>query len=395
MDASIFPESPFEPGHHVSPDNFKGREEDIVKIIRYMPKIINKGIPEHFFVIGKRGMGKTSFVKFVGNKVEEEFQMLPIYLNNEGKDSIEDLIQLILETLFKELDKTKKGKKIIEKFFNSINEIKLPGIGISLEHKPEFVRDVKNNFANFLLNISNSLNDYNGLFLIIDDINGLSKTSDFPNWYKGLSETIDFSDKKVPIAFTLVSYRENFNKLTDHNPSFSRIFHIIEIDHLDDEDIKTFFKENFEKYDISFEDEKSLQEMVFYSWGMPLAMQQIGEETFWNVKSNIITEEIVLNGILNAAIEIGKKQISLILDLIENDEYDNILLKLGENKLIEFEKSEIVDLLSDEENKILDDFLIQMTELNILEPVGRKVNEKYTFTNRLYFVYFLIKANIS
>ena len=30
MDASIFPESPFEPGHHVSPDNFKGREEDIV-----------------------------------------------------------------------------------------------------------------------------------------------------------------------------------------------------------------------------------------------------------------------------------------------------------------------------------------------------------------------------
>lgn len=395
MDASIFPESPFEPGHHVSPDNFKGREEDIVKIIRYMPKIINKGIPEHFFVIGKRGMGKTSFVKFVGNKVEEEFQMLPIYLNNEGKDSIEDLIQLILETIFKELDKTKKGKKIIEKFFNSINEIKLPGIGISLEHKPEFVRDVKNNFANFLLNISNSLNDYNGLFLIIDDINGLSKTSDFPNWYKGLSETIDFSDKKVPIAFTLVSYRENFNKLTDHNPSFSRIFHIIEIDHLDDEDIKTFFKENFEKYDISFEDEKSLQEMVFYSWGMPLAMQQIGEETFWNVKSNIITEEIVLNGILNAAIEIGKKQISLILDLIENDEYDNILLKLGENKLIEFEKSEIVDLLSDEENKILDDFLIQMTELNILEPVGRKVNEKYTFTNRLYFVYFLIKANIS
>lgn len=395
MDASIFPESPFEPGHHVSPDNFKGRNEDIVKIIRYMPKIINKGVPEHFFVIGKRGMGKTSFVKFVGNKVEEDFQMLPIYLNNEGKDSIEDLIQLILETIFKELDKTKKGKKIIEKFFNSINEIKLPGIGISLEHKPDFVRDVKNNFANFLLNISNSLNDYNGLFLIIDDINGLSKTSEFPNWYKGLSETIDFSDKKVPIAFTLVSYRDNFNKLTDHNPSFSRIFHIIEIDHLDDEDIETFFKENFEKYDIAFEDEKSLQEMVFYSWGMPLAMQQIGEETFWNVKSNVITGEIVLNGILNAAIEIGKKQISLILDLIENDEYEKILLTLGKNKLIEFEKSEIVDLLSDEENRILDDFLIQMTDLNILESVGRKVNEKYTFTNRLYFVYFLIKANIS
>ena len=395
MDASIFPESPFEPGHHVSPNNFKGREEDIIKIIRYMPKIINQGIPEHFFVVGKRGMGKTSFVKYVGNLVEKDFQMLPIYIDNEGKDTIEELIQLILESIFKELDKTKKGKMIIEKFFDSINEIKLPGVGISLKHKHDFVENVKNNFADFLLNISNYLNDYNGVFLIIDDINGLSKTPDFPNWYKGLSETIDFSDKKFPIAFTLVSYRENFNKLTLQNPSFSRIFHYVEIDNLDDEDIKTFFTENFAKYNITFENEKALDEMVYYSWGMPLAMQQIGEETFWNVKSNIITEEMALKGILNASIEIGNKQISMILDLIENDEYDNILLKLGKNKLMEFEKSELASLLSDGENKILDDFLIQMTSLNILEKVGRKISEKYTFTNRLYFVFFLIKAKFS
>lgn len=66
----------------------------------------------------------------------------------------------------------------------SINEIKLPGIGISLENKSDFVKDIKNNFTYFLLNISKSLKDYNGLFLIIDDINGLSKTPEFPNWYK-------------------------------------------------------------------------------------------------------------------------------------------------------------------------------------------------------------------
>lgn len=164
---------------------------------------------------------------------------------------------------------------------------------------------------------------------------------------------------------------------------------------IDDDDIKTFFIDNFEKYNIEFEDEKPLQEMVYYSWGMPLAMQQIGEETFWNVKSNLINEEMVLKGILNAAIEIGKKQISLILDRIENDEYDKILLKLGKNKLIKFEKSEIANILSESENNLLDDFLTQMKELNILEHVGRKANEEYTFTNRLYFVYFLIMANIS
>ena len=70
-------------------------------------------------------------------------------------------------------------------------------------------------------------------------------------------------------------------------------------------------------------------------------------------------------------------------------------MKLGQNKLIEFDKSVLIDLLSDEENKILDDFLIQMTDLNILEYVGRKINERYTFFFFLYFVYFLIKANFS
>ena len=395
MDVIYFPESPFEPGHHVSPDNFKGREEDIAKILRYMPKIINQGIPEHFFITGKRGMGKTSFVKYVGNKVEEEFHMLPVYLNNEGRDKIDDLIQLMLESIFKELDKSKKGKKIIEKFVGNINEIKLPGIGISLENKQDFVRDIKNNFSDFLLNISESLKDYNGLFLIIDDINGLSKTPEFPNWYKGLSETIDFSGKKVPIAFTLVSYRENFNKLTEHNPSFSRIFHFIEIGHLDDEDIKTFFCENFQKCGIEFEDASSLDEMVYYSWGMPLAMQQIGEETFWNVRNNKITDETVVSGILKAAVEIGNKQISLILDQIEDDHYENILLKLGKNKLIQFKKSQLDDILNGEELQILDKFLSRMVELNILEHVGKKLKEEYTFTNRLYFVYFLIIANIN
>ena len=163
---------------------------------------------------------------------------------------------------------------------------------------------------------------------------------------------------------------------------------------MDDEDIKTFFIENFEKNNIKFKDEKPLQEMIYYSWGMPLAMQQIGEEIFWNIKDGIITEEVVLKGILNAAIEIGKKQISLILDLIEDDNYDNILFKLGKYKLIKFKKEDIIPLLSKVENEILDDFLAQMKELNILEPVGRKINDIYTFTNRLYFVYFLIKANI-
>lgn len=93
---------------------------------------------------------KLLFVKYVGNKVEEDFHILPVYVNNECGDSIGDLIQLILERIFRKLDKTKKGRKIIEKFLSSINEIKLLGISISLENKQDFVKTVKNKFADFL-----------------------------------------------------------------------------------------------------------------------------------------------------------------------------------------------------------------------------------------------------
>ena len=391
---NIFPESPFNPGHPTPPEKFKGRSSDINKIIRYMPKVINQGKVEHFFITGKRAMGKTSFVNYIGNKVEEDFNMLPIYASNEGKDKIEDLIQAVMEAAFAKLEKNSVGRKIIESFVGNIQEIKIAGSGISLKDKPALVENVKSNFTEFLLEINNNLNDKNGLFVIIDDINGLSKTPEFANWYKGLSDTIDFNDNFVPISFALVSYRENFDKLNDQNPSFTRIFHLIEIDNLDDADIKSFFKENFENYNIEFDDEERLNEMVYYSWGMPLAMQQIGEEVFWSVENNLIDRETVLNGILDAALVLGNKQIRSILNKIKYDIYEGILLKLGKNKLMTFEKSEIRNILSDDENDLLDQFLEDMRELGLIEFYGKPVKEEYSFTNRLYFVYFLIIANL-
>ena len=56
-----FPDTPFEPGRPVSPSNFKGRRNDCIKIIRYLPCVIRNGLPEHFFITGKRDMEKNIF----------------------------------------------------------------------------------------------------------------------------------------------------------------------------------------------------------------------------------------------------------------------------------------------------------------------------------------------
>lgn len=71
----------------------------------------------------------------------------------------------------------------------------------------------------FLVEICDDL-DENGIFLIIDDVNGLSENSDFANWYKGLFETLNFYNEYVPVVFSLVTYPAKFDQLCEQNPSF-------------------------------------------------------------------------------------------------------------------------------------------------------------------------------
>lgn len=389
-----FPDSPFEPGHPVSPDKFKGRKKDIIKIIRYLPKVVNKGIPQHFFITGKRGMGKTSFVKYIGNFAEDNYQMVHIYVNNEGSNTLDELIQNLVEKMFKEFNKETWGKKIINSFVDNIDEINIKGVGISLKNKPELVGNIKNNFADFLINTCKELKDKKGIFIVIDDINGLSDTPDFANWYKGLFETLYFDEEVIPVSFSLVSYQDKFEKLCNQNPSFARIFNLIEIDHLDDEDIKEFYLDTFCRYNIKFTEDKYLNEMVYYSWGMPLIMQQIGDAVFWNSLDGEIDENNAYSGIINAALELGNKQIRNKLNKIKNPNSLGILYKLGKNEKMEFKNSEVKVFLSDSEINAFDDFLNEMHDLDIIESVGKEDNGEYAFVNRLYFVYFLVIANL-
>ena len=389
-----FPDSPFEPGHPVSPDKFKGRKKDIIKIIRYLPKVVNKGIPQHFFITGKRGMGKTSFVKYIGNFAEDNYQMIHIYVNNEGSNTLDELIQNLVEKMFKEFNKETWGKKIINSFVDNIDEINIKGVGISLKNKPELVGNIKNNFADFLINTCKELKDKKGIFIVIDDINGLSDTPDFANWYKGLFETLYFDEEVIPVSFSLVSYQDKFEKLCNQNPSFARIFNLIEIDHLDDEDIKEFYLDTFCRYNIKFSEDKYLNEMVYYSWGMPLIMQQIGDAVFWNSLDGEIDENNAYSGIINAALELGNKQIRNKLNKIKNPNSLGILYKLGKNEKMEFKNSEVKVFLSDSEINAFDDFLNEMHDLDIIESVGKEDNGEYAFVNRLYFVYFLVIANL-
>ena len=284
---------------------------------------------------------------------------------NEGTNTINELIIKLLDKLFKEFNKTTKGKEIINSFYKHFEGFNFGGFGFTFRQQPEIVINIKDNFIEFLKETCDNLNDYNGIFIIIDDINGLSETPEFANWYKALFETLEFYEENIHIVFNLVTYPAKFDQLCEQNPSFSRMFNLIIMDKLDDNEVCDFFKTNFNSFKIKFENEQYLKDMVYYSWGMPLVMQQIGDAVFWNLENNIITEETAYDGIRNTAYELKNKPLKNTLKNVKNPHYNNILLKLGKNEKFKFKKDEITNLLNANERDILPEFLDKMVQINI------------------------------
>ena len=198
-------------------------------------------MPEHFFITGKKGVGKTSFMRYVARQAEDTYKMIPVYLNNDGGTTTNELIKRFIEALFAELYKESWGEKVINLFVNNIGEIKNKDNSFSLKDKDGFIDDIKRNFVNFMTTLCKNLKDKNGVFIVIDDIKGLSDNIEFTNWYKGEMETLLFYEYDVPVVVNLISYPNEFD-LVEINESFARMFQLIEIDNSDDEDIADFYK---------------------------------------------------------------------------------------------------------------------------------------------------------
>jgi len=383
-------ETPFQPGHPVSPEDFKGRMDIIENITRYMPSVIS-GNPQHFFVTGKRGMGKTSLAKYVKNLAQKKFKMVGVHIVNDEIHDIESLIEKIIENLLNEIESESWSEKIFDKFKNNIKSVGAFGAKVELKSNSEkFIGSVKNNFPQFIRDLSNDIEDKKGIFLIIDDINGLTKSSEFATWYKSFSDTLDANfEGDCPISIMLTGYPDKLQRLYNHNPSFNRIFRSYELGPLTKSEVSSFFEDTFAKVNTEI-DKKALDSMVRFSAGIPTMMQEIGDGVFWEDSDSFIDEKDAFRGIFEAGIQIGKKFVKPEIDSsIYSAKYRSILLKMGEQAIISFKKSDFEKYLSGEEKRVFPDFLKKAKQLKILEQDLPR-SGIYKFPNMLYPMYLAI-----
>ena len=386
-------DSPFQPSSPVDPKKFKGRQDIITDIHKYMTHP-PKGIVEHFYITGKRGMGKTSLTNYIIDYYERNHNSIGIHVVNDGINDIETLLKSIIEILINKNKNETWYQKLYDGIKNEIESIGILGNTVKFKPSTETIQTLRTHFAEFLKDLSD-MTDKN-FIIVIDDINGLSKTDSFANWYKSLADTLALNDYygKTKVTFILTSYPEKLNTLYEHNPSFSRIFHHYELTELNDNEIKDFYIDNFNTYDVTL-NQDSLNYMTYYCSGMPTMMQEIGDALFWMIPENReITYEIVQESVIIAGETIGRKYLQPVLDRkIRSEHYHNLFYKISQYTFEghpTFTRKELETKFTDNEKKVFKDFIKRAKKLKIIESSDSNKQGEYQFTNKLYPLYFLI-----
>ena len=136
----------------------------------------------------------------------------------------------------------------------------------------------------------------------------------------------------------------------------------------------------------------ALKLMIDYASGIPLTMQYIGDSVFWNTDNNQINQDKAIEGIILAGYEIGNKQLRRNLKKINNQVFNDILMKITEKELTNFNESSLQNILSDDEYTILPEFFKRMEEYEILESMNYTDEKTYNFKDKLTYSYFRIKS---
>lgn len=392
--------SPFEPRQPVSPEKLEGRENIIEDYARFLSMAAN-GQPQHFYLNGNRGVGKSSVASYMIEYAKVRYNMLGIHIYNDGVHSIDDLIRNIVEKLLNEIKNDSESRKIIDFFKNNIETVGFLGNTIKLRKNDDIIiNDIKDSFAEFIVNTINNLKNKNGLFIVIDDINGLSETPYFANWYKSFADSLATNfNSPVPFAMMLTSHPKVVKSLYSYNHSFNRIFVYRYIDFLQENEVKDFFIKRFGSRNLEIDDD-ALKLMLEFSAGSPTMMQNIGDEIYWINNSDIISREIALEGIKQANREIELRYLQSTLDEFNIGENDlNILRALGKDFInnaygsYSFKISDISRYLSKFDEELFIDFIQKSIDADIIE-LKSESDEEYIFSNDLYPIYFAIKGNL-
>ena len=385
--------SPFTPGRPVPIEFFVGRRDEVNRL-RTKVRQSGTGRLEIGFVTGERGIGKSSLASLVRHLCEREHQVLGLHTFLGGITSLEEMVRRIFDGLLKESVGTSVYKKI-EKFFgNHVRKVGLFGISVEFGAPERDLRRLAQDFAPALRNLIDSLEgEKSGILLILDDINGLATSAQFANWLKSLVDEVSTSSKPLPLCILVVGLEERRQSLIGLQPSLARVFDLVDIRAWRDKETRSFYDNAFSKAGVRV-DKEALRILTRYAGGLPVLAHEIGDAAFLADDDSRIDRHDAIQAVVSAAEVVGRKHLEpQVFSSIRSSRYRGILRKIAREPFGEtFTRAEVLEHLSKDETRVLDNFLGKMVELGVLVREPERGRGTYKFGTRLHYVYFAMEA---
>jgi len=384
--------SPFTPGIPVPIEFFMGRLAEL-QTLTGKGKAALTGRIERVFVSGPRGIGKSSFCR-VARQILVKEGLLGIHVYLGGAHTLEEMVRRTFDALLAATHDRSWFDKIKAIFGRHIEEADILGLTIRFRASEPELSQLASNFAPALRKILQEAgNETKGLFLILDDLNGLAPEAAFANWLKSLVDSIATSDHPFPLLLALVGLPERRLQFIQNQPSLDRVFDLIDILPLNETETRQFYDRAFASVGVTVQPE-AYTILYQFSGGFPVLMHEIGEAVFKIDADHEISKDDAIRGVEQAAEIVGRKYLEdQVFDAMRSSRYRSILRQLAQQSdPAGFKRQDIVQNLRGDEVKVLDNFLHRMRELGVLISASEKGSGWYRFSNDLHRLYFSIEA---
>jgi len=390
--------SPFYPGQPVPVELFVGRARQIERILQRGVGQVSQGKPVALFVQGEYGIGKSSIARFVQWLAEKDYGLHGIYAPLGGAGRLADLAIAVTEATLRSgaYDPT-RSERMRDFLAKYVGQQEMFGFfTLNLEALKRDVPNLTTPFGmlRFLSQTRDRLKDIGvkGLFLILDEINGITSDPEFAHFIKGLVEANSLSREPLPLLLMLCGVEERRREMISAHQPVDRIFDVIDISVLTNDEMTTFFERALESVQMKVTTD-AMALLTHYSAGFPKVMHLVGDEAYWLDADGTVDKQDALKAVVAAADDVGKKYVDQqVYRALRSPDYRSILAKIGkmDPSAMSFIKGDVEKGLTETEKKKFNNFLQKMKRLQVLRS-GETTGE-YIFNMRMVRLYIWLQS---
>ena len=391
--------SPFYPGQPVPVELFVGRSAQIDHIMTRGVGQVAAGKPVAVFIQGEYGIGKSSIASFVQYAAEMKHELHAIYAPLGGAKTLTDLSEAVmLATVNSGAFNPRISERIRNWLAKYVGKQELWGgftANVDALRKDAPALSSAFGMLDFLRQVPARLKEegVKGVFLVLDEINGIAGNPDFAHFIKGLVDQNALSPAPVPLLLMLCGVEERrWEMIRNHQP-IDRIFDVIEIEAMNSDEMEEFFTRAFDSVGMKVE-KGAMEVLTHYAAGFPKIVHLVGDAAFWRDQDGIIDTADALDALFLAADEVGKKYMDQqVYNALRSEDYRSILRKIAKTAPddMSFLKSSVEKELSDPEKKKFNNFLQRMKRLKVLK--SGDVAGQYVFTMRMVRLYLWLETS--